>query len=71
MTVVSFLSKAVIVVYIISIIPAILFTYHQEKNGMKIQDAPNRLLGIIYHFFTIWIIIPFFFYHFFFKNNKK
>lgn len=63
-------SKIIIWAYIITIIPAIFFTYQQEKAGMKIQDAPNRLIGIIYHFFTVWIIIPFFFYHFF-KNNRK
>lgn len=70
MTLITFISKIVIVVYIIAIIPAIFFTYKQEKLGMKIQDAPNKFLGIIYHFISIWLIIPFFFYHFI-KNNKK
>lgn len=70
MTLMAFISRVIIVAYVIAIIPAIFFTYHQEKLGMRIQDAPNRFLGIIYHFLTVWLITPFFFYYFF-KNNKK
>lgn len=70
MTLITFISKVVVVVYIISIIPAIFFTYEQEKLGMKIQDTPNKFLGIVYHFISVWLITPFFFYNLF-KNNKK
>ena len=48
----------IIWVYGICFIPAVIFTYSQERMGMVIKDAPNRLLGIIFHFLTVWLIVP-------------
>lgn len=72
MNAISTVSAIIILGYVISIIPAIFFTYMQEKEGMKVQNAPNKLTGIIHHFITIWLIVPFFFvYYFMNKNNKN
>lgn len=61
MEVISTISNIIIWVYVIAIIPAIFFTYMQEKSGMKVQNAPNKFIGIIHHFITVWLIVPFFF----------
>lgn len=64
------LGLAVIWIYTICVIPAVLFTYMQEKSGMKIEDAPNKGLGILYHFLTVWIIMPVFIYTLIIKSKK-
>lgn len=64
------LGLAVIWIYTICVIPAVLFTYMQEKSGMKIEDAPNKWLGILYHFLTVWIIMPVFIYTLIIKSKK-
>lgn len=60
MVVVSTTLKIVFWVYILCIPLALYFTYQQEKMDMKIKDAPNRVLGLIYHFLTVWFITPLF-----------
>lgn len=67
---VDVLGMAIVVIYVICILPALFFTYIQEKAGMKIQDAPNKWLGILYHFITIWLVMPLFFYKLITKNIK-
>lgn len=59
--------------YVLCIFPAIFFTYHREKQGFKIQNAPNRLLGILYHFIKVWLITPFFIYKYInnLNNNQR
>lgn len=59
-----------IIIYVICILPALFFTYIQEKAGMKIEDAPNKWLGILYHFLTVWVVMPLFFYRLVTKNRK-
>lgn len=71
MNVINTLSTIIVLGYAISIIPAIFFTYMQEKEGMKVQNAPNRLIGIIHHFITVWLIVPFFFVNYFMSKNNK
>lgn len=63
MNVIHIISTVIFWIYGISFIPAILFTYYQEVNNMKIEDAPNRFLGLVFHFLTVWFITPFFFFH--------
>lgn len=69
MNTVNIISSIIFWIYGIAVIPAIFFTYKQEKAGMKIQDAPNRFIGIIFHFITVWLIVPFFFFNYFKKNK--
>lgn len=66
---IKLISSIIIWVYIIAIIPAVYFTYRQEKSGMKINDAPNKVLGIIFHFITVWLIVPYFFINLIFKKK--
>jgi hypothetical protein len=67
---VDMLGMAIIMIYAICILPALFFTYIQERLGMKIEDAPNKWLGILYHFLTVWVVMPLFFYRLVTKNRK-
>ena len=67
---VDMLGMAIIMIYAICILPAFFFTYIQERLGMKIEDAPNKWLGILYHFLTVWVVMPLFFYRLVTKNRK-
>lgn len=49
------------VIYLICLIPAIIFTRDMIRRDMTIDDAPNKVLGCIFHFITAWAITPWFF----------
>lgn len=67
---VDMLGIVIIMIYAICILPALFFTYIQERLGMKIEDAPNKWLGILYHFLTVWIIMPMFIFTLITKSKK-
>ena len=63
MEILRIIAIVVIGIYAICFLPAVFFTREQEKTGMRIESAPNRLLGLIFHFLTVWVIMPGFIVH--------
>lgn len=52
------LLKIVGIAYLISSPIAIYITYKNEKNGYRLEDAPNRVLEVLAQFCSIWLIMP-------------
>lgn len=57
------LCKVVLWIYIICLPISLILTVIREYQDYKINDAPNKVLGFIYHFITVWLITPFFVVH--------
>lgn len=58
---VSIICSILIGIYL-GILPlAILLTILRERMGIRSNDAPNRFLGILFHFITVWWITPVYF----------
>lgn len=52
--------KIVLWIYLICLPISLILTVIREYQNYKIKDAPNKVLGFIYHFITVWLITPFF-----------
>nr|DAW38415.1 MAG TPA: hypothetical protein [Caudoviricetes sp.] len=55
--------KIVFWIYLICLPISLILTVIREYQSYKIKDAPNKVLGFIYHFITVWLITPFFVVH--------
>lgn len=55
--------KIVLWIYLICLPISLILTVIREYQNYKIKDAPNKVLGFIYHFITVWLITPFFVVH--------
>lgn len=55
--------KIVLWIYLICLPISLILTVIREYQNYKVKDAPNKVLGFIYHFITVWLITPFFVVH--------
>ena len=56
--IVRLLLKVIGIAYLISSPIAIYITYKNEKNGYRLEDAPNRVLEVLAQFCSVWLIMP-------------
>nr|DAU11017.1 MAG TPA: hypothetical protein [Caudoviricetes sp.] len=47
-------------IYLILFPFALILTVIREYQTYSIKDAPNKVLGFIYHLLTVWLILPIF-----------
>lgn len=47
-------------IYLILFPFALILTVIREYKTYSIKDAPNKVLGFIYHLLTVWLILPIF-----------
>lgn len=47
-------------IYLICFPFAVILTVIREHQNYQIKDAPNKVLGFIYHLLTVWLILPVF-----------
>lgn len=56
--VIGIICQIIKLIYMIHLPAAIIITHQQRKMGMKIDNAPNKWLGIIFQLITVWAILP-------------
>nr|DAE96647.1 MAG TPA: hypothetical protein [Caudoviricetes sp.] len=47
-------------IYLILFPFALILTVVREHQNYSISDAPNKVLGFVYHLLTVWLILPIF-----------
>lgn len=47
-------------IYLICLPFSFILTVIREINHYKVRNAPNMILGFIYHLITVWAITPLF-----------
>lgn len=47
-------------IYLILFPFALILTVVREHQNYSINDASNKVIGFVYHLFTVWLILPIF-----------